>query len=101
MWKLIYNVAAQKKCWIIFITFSDHLYLSCLTIMSSTMQPTPGDIVLQDLFMFNDITVSRILQLHTHDIHMTYITRQSEMANTSPVIGKVHPIKIENFDIFS
>ena len=32
-------------------------------------------------------------------------TRQSEMANTSPhhmpVLGNVHPIKIENFDIFS
>ena len=31
-------------------------------------------------------------------------TRQSEMANTSPrhmpVLGNVHPIKIENFDIF-
>ena len=31
-------------------------------------------------------------------------TRQSEMANTSfsymPVLGKVHPIKIENLDIF-
>ena len=34
----------------------------------------------------------------------TQITRQSEMANTSPrhmpVLGNVHPIKIENFDIF-
>ena len=33
------------------------------------------------------------------------ITRQSEMANTSPrhmpVLGNVHPIKIENVDIFS
>ena len=33
-----------------------------------------------------------------------YITRQSEMANTSPchmpVLGNVHPIKIEKFDIF-
>ena len=33
------------------------------------------------------------------------IARQSEMANTSPrhmpVLGNVHPIKIENFDIFS
>ena len=33
-----------------------------------------------------------------------YITRQSEMANTSPrhmpVLGNVHPIKIENLDIF-
>ena len=32
-------------------------------------------------------------------------TRQSEMANTSPrhmsVLGNVHPIKIENFDIFA
>ena len=32
-------------------------------------------------------------------------TRKSEMANTSPrhmpVLGNVHPIKIENFDIFS
>ena len=32
-------------------------------------------------------------------------TRQSEMANTSPrhmpVLGNVHPITIENFDIFS
>ena len=36
--------------------------------------------------------------------YTTYITRQSEMANTSPrhmpVLGNVHPIKIENFDIF-
>ena len=35
----------------------------------------------------------------------TRTTRQSEMANTSPrhmpVLGNVHPIKIENFDIFS
>ena len=35
---------------------------------------------------------------------MTATTRQSELANSSPrhmpVIGKVHPIKIENFDIF-
>ena len=35
----------------------------------------------------------------------TYTTRQSEMANTSPrhmpVLGNVHPIKIEHFDIFS
>ena len=34
-----------------------------------------------------------------------YATRQSEMANTSPrhmpVLGNVHPIKIEKFDIFS
>ena len=33
-----------------------------------------------------------------------YKTRQSEMANTStrhmPVLGNVHPIKFENFDIF-
>ena len=33
-----------------------------------------------------------------------YITRQSEMANTSPRqmprLGNVHPIKIENFDFF-
>ena len=33
------------------------------------------------------------------------LTRQSEMANTSPrhmpVLGNVHPIKIEHFDIFS
>ena len=33
------------------------------------------------------------------------VTRQSEMANTSPrhmpVLDNVHPIKIENFDIFS
>ena len=33
-----------------------------------------------------------------------YVTKQSEMANTSPrymlVLGNVHPIKIENFDIF-
>ena len=32
-------------------------------------------------------------------------TRQSDMANTSPrhmpVLGNVHPIKIENLDIFS
>ena len=32
------------------------------------------------------------------------LTRQSEMANTSsrhmPVLGNVHPIKIENVDIF-
>ena len=32
-------------------------------------------------------------------------TRQSEIANTSPrhmpVLGNVHPIKIENFDIFA
>ena len=32
------------------------------------------------------------------------VTRQSEMANTSPchmpVLGNVHPIKIENFDFF-
>ena len=32
------------------------------------------------------------------------LTRQSEMANTSPrhmaVLGNVHTIKIENFDIF-
>ena len=36
--------------------------------------------------------------------NITDITRQSEMANTSPrhmtVLGNVHPIKIENFDIF-
>ena len=36
---------------------------------------------------------------------ITIITRQSEMANTSPrhmpVLGNVHPIKIENVDIFS
>ena len=36
---------------------------------------------------------------------ITWITRQSEMATTSPrhmpVLGNVHPIKIENFDIFS
>ena len=36
---------------------------------------------------------------------VTNITRQSEMANTSPrhmpVLGNVNPIKIENFDIFS
>ena len=43
---------------------------------------------------------------HTHKHkHNTHITRQSEMANTSPrhmpVLGNVHPIKIENFDIFS
>ena len=35
---------------------------------------------------------------------LTYATRQSEMANTSPrhipVLGNVHPIKMENFDIF-
>ena len=37
--------------------------------------------------------------------HKTHIARQSEMTNTSPrhmpVLGNVHPIKIENFDIFS
>ena len=35
--------------------------------------------------------------------HTLPMTRQSEMANTSPrhmpVLGNVHPIKIENFDI--
>ena len=35
---------------------------------------------------------------------VAYLTRQSEMANTSPrhmpVLGIVHPIKIENFNIF-
>ena len=41
----------------------------------------------------------------THaDRAMTCTTRQSEMANTSPrhmsVLGNVHPIKIEMFDIF-
>ena len=41
--------------------------------------------------------------MKTHSI-IQYKTRQSEMANTSPrhmpVLGNVHPIKIENFDIF-
>ena len=45
------------------------------------------------LAIFTSITCVNILS-----------TRQSEMANTSPrhmpVLGNVHPIKIENFDIF-
>ena len=37
-------------------------------------------------------------------LYNSLTTRQSEMANTSPrqmpVLGNVHPIKIENFDFF-
>ena len=37
-------------------------------------------------------------------VNIKFTTRQSEMANTSPrhmpVLGNVHPIQIENFDIF-
>ena len=42
---------------------------------------------------------------NTDSDQIIQLTRQSEMANTStrhmPVLGNVHPIKIENFDIFS
>ena len=41
---------------------------------------------------------------HVH-CYIQYIARQSEMANTSPrhmpVLGNVHPIKIEYLDIFA
>ena len=52
-------------------------------------------------------TPSKILKTLYYSVvypYLTYGTRQSEMANTSPrhmpVLGNVHPIKIENFDIF-
>ena len=41
---------------------------------------------------------------HRSDMAHPFKTRQSEMTNTSPrhmpVLGNVHPIKIENVDIF-
>ena len=49
--------------------------------------------------------VARKWEIAQLSVKKTEKTRQSEMANTSPrhmpVIGNVHPIKIENFDIFS
>ena len=54
------------------------------------------------------VTKQSCYKSHKKVIHWTtttlIATRQSEMANTSPrqmpVLGNVHPIKIENFDFF-
>ena len=52
---------------------------------------------------YSDDEIDRVF-CYFEDGMKTAITRQSEMANTSPrhmpVLGNVHPIKIENVDIF-